>query len=255
MKKFLLTIGVLSSSLLFSQNLITNSSLEEWSSSCYLGNCRYYPKNWTGNAVQSSNTPKEGTYSAELGYGKNIKFELRQGIEAGQKYILSYYVYSVGADRKAVHRFRWQDSGRLPLTTSGEDYDYTHTAANLGQWEKVEKEFVAPADAAGFYINLNTSGSGSGVIRLDDFKFYKQGSLGTQEWSSQKEVQLHTQGKELQVFTTKPVTIKIYGTGGQLYFTKTVSSNDRITLSALPHGVYLVLVETDKGAFSKKIRL
>ncbi len=253
MKKFLLTIGVLSSSLLFSQNLITNSSLEQWSSSCYLGNCRYYPKDWKGNAIQSSNTPKEGTYSAELGYGKNIEFELRQGIEAGQKYILSYYVYSVGADRQAVHRFRWRDAYRATLTTNGDDY--THSTTNFGQWEKVEKEFIAPENAAGFYISLNTSGSGSEVIRLDDFKFYKQGSLATQEWSSQKEVQLHTQGKELQVFTTKPVTIKIYGTGGQLYVTKTVSSNDRITLSALPHGVYLVLVETDKGAFSKKIRL
>ncbi|MSN89733.1 T9SS type A sorting domain-containing protein [Riemerella anatipestifer] len=253
MKKFLLTIGVLSSSLLFSQNLITNSSLEQWSSSCYLGNCGYYPKGWKGNAIQSSNTPKEGTYSAELGYGKNIEFELKQGIEAGQKYILSYYVYSAGADRKAVHRFRWQDSGRSALTTN--EGDYTHSTTNFGQWEKVEKEFIAPENAAGFYINLNTLGSGSEVIRLDDFKFYKQGSLATQEWSSQKEVQLHTQGKELQVFTTKPVTIKIYGTGGQLYVTKTVSSNDRIALSALPHGVYLVLVETDRGAFSKKIRL
>ncbi|MCE3023268.1 T9SS type A sorting domain-containing protein [Riemerella anatipestifer] len=253
MKKFLLTIGVLSSSLLFSQNLITNSSLEQWSSSCYLGNCRYYPKDWKGNAKQSAENPKEGTYSAELGSGRNIEFELRQGIEAGQKYILSYYVYSVGADRQAVHRFRWRDSGRSTLTTNGGDY--THSTTNFGQWEKVEKGFVAPADAVGFYITLNTSGSGSEVIRLDDFKFYKQGSLGTQEWSSQKEVQLHTQGKELQVFTTNPVTIKVYGVGGQLYVTKTVNSNDRITLSALPHGIYLVLVETDKGAFSKKIRL
>ncbi len=178
---------------------------------------------------------------------------MRQGIEAGQKYILSYYVYSVGAGRQAVHRFRWRDAGRATLTANRDDY--THSATNFGQWEKVEKEFIAPENAAGFYISLSTSGSGSEVIRLDDFKFYKQGSLATQEWSSQKEVQLHTQGKELQVFTTKPVTIKIYGTGGQLYVTKTVSSNDRITLSALPHGVYLVLVETDKGAFSKKIRL
>ncbi|MEJ8604800.1 T9SS type A sorting domain-containing protein [Riemerella anatipestifer] len=252
MKKILLTVGMLSSTLLFSQNLITNSGLEEWQESCWMG-CTYFPKTWKGNAKQSAENPKEGTYSAELGSGRNIEFELRQGIEAGQKYILSYYVYSTGAERQLVHRFRWRDANRTTIATNGDDY--THSVTTFGQWEKVEKEFVAPENAAGFYINVNTSGSGSSILRVDDFKFYKVGNMSVQDLDTQKDISVYVHKKVLNVITNKKLTLKVLNLNGQVLNEKTLISSDNINLNALPHGIYLVLVETDKGVLSKKIRL
>lgn len=50
----------------------------------------------------------------------------------------------------------------------------------------------------------------------------------------------------------KNIKVSIYDFSGNLLFTKQLSGNEYINVSALPHGIYMIKVTTDKGIITKK---
>lgn len=251
MKKLLFTLGTLLPLPIFSQNLIQNPGVEEWEESC-LFSCKYYPKFWKGNAIKSDQTPQEGQYSVELSKGKYIIYRTTTGVEAGKEYTLSYYIYDNSASKSLAHDFTWLNSNGESLSENKNQY--THST-NEGQWTEVKKIITAPENASGFYLNLKISGDNdSGMVRVDNFSLAPVQSMAVHEVSG-KDIALYVENKTLHLTTTHKTTLKIINLTGQTLKYQIVNGTEKIDLSTLPKGIYLITLENQNGLYSKKIRL
>ncbi|WKS95683.1 T9SS type A sorting domain-containing protein [Riemerella columbina] len=255
MKKLLLVPSLLMALPLFSQNLITNPSLEEWNSDWYLGQQSFYPTTWgKADAIQSSDNPQDGSYCAELKLGKSLRFKSKTGIQGNQKYILSFYIHDTNPDRNIVYRLTWLDSSGYSLTS-----DTDVMERNQDGWIKIEREMTAPHNAVGFTLNINTNGGSSandinGSMKVDLFSFEKKGNMGVREISA-KEALMVVQNKVLHLTTAQKSTLKIINLNGQTLKTQTVNGTEKIDLNTLPKGMYIITLENQKGFYSKKITL
>lgn len=252
MKKLLLIPSFLMALPLFSQNIITNPSLEEWTEEYYFGKWEYYPTTWMKtDAIQSSDNPKDGNYCAELKTGKYIRFRNLSGIEANATYVLTFYIHDTNPNRNIRSRLTWLNNSGISLNSE----DNVHEQNQAG-WIKIEKEITAPNDAVGFNLNINTDGDinadVSNSMKVDLFSFEKKENMGTHEISA-KEAKIFVQHKVLHITTTQKSTLKIINLNGQTLKTETVSGNTEVNVGALPKGVYVVVLESAKGIFSKKV--
>ncbi|SDD86769.1 T9SS type A sorting domain-containing protein [Riemerella columbipharyngis] len=258
MKKLLLASSVLFSTLVFSQqNLIDNGGLEEWEDINYAP--YEQPVNWKAggsNAEKSGSNPQEGEFCVAFPPSSNSSSFIRYlknnaGVVPGQKYILSYYVYDNSEGRSIAHNFDWRKSSGESITTGKDNYT---NADNSDSWVKVTRELTAPDEAAGFGITVRAGGTGSDVLKIDNFSLVKESDMGTTEVADKKP-NFYVANKVLHIFPKEKMTVKVVNFNGQILQSKTVNTETVLDLNTLSKGIYIVVFETDNGLFADKISL
>lgn len=243
------------------QNLIQNSSFEDWS------NPTERPSKWDGtnkDFTRSTNPVKSGNYAAGLtsktnAKGGNVTVSATATdvkVEAGKTYTFSGWYLDNVPNASFKYWGQWRtDSERI----NGENS--LQTSANLeegAEWKQFTVDAIAPATATIARLSLrvfNQDGKVGGTVFFDDISFVGKSSLSTEdikEFDSQVKMNTIVTDR-LHLILPQKSTVNIYSMDGKLISSNRVSNNETINTSYLSPGYYLVTINNGISKINRKI--
>lgn len=252
MKIKLLFICVLSTFNLFAQtNLVPNGGFETWTNSTNLSN-------WSTENNVSQNTQyfSEGVSSVQLTIANSStrpKILAQVPMSAGTTYTVKYKYKYLSSNYGGTHPIS------LNIEKAGSaSYLSSNSFALNNDWTQKETTFTPDQNISyDFSISVTTFDGEGFDILIDDVQVYVEGSLGLEDSAFDKTI-LYPNPTKDQVNITNIALEKItvYNTLGQLVKSFTFNSNNtnnKISLSGLPQGVYYLYLINKETASVKKV--
>ena len=239
---------LLCSTFCFSQNVVTEGSLENWTANS--------PDGWTvidSGITLAENTSifAEGAKSAQVtvttGSQSSTDFRTTANVVNGVTYDVSFQVYQLSTDNDA----------RARVFVDGNYGSYSNPATT-DEWQTVTTTYTATADetievGARFY---DVSGfDGSTVMYVDGFSMIDQ-TLSTNDIVVSKfsiyPNPTSTGFINIKGNNSNTMFIQVFDVLGKRVLNQSVS-NERLNVSTLKTGVYIMKISQDNNTATKKL--
>ncbi|CAD0002966.1 T9SS type A sorting domain-containing protein [Flavobacterium chungangense] len=252
MKTKLLLVCVLCTFNLFAQtNLVPNGGFETWTNSTTLSN-------WSteNNVSQNTQYYSEGTKSAKLTIANSStrpKILAQVPMLAGTTYTVKYKYKYLSSNYNGLHPIS------LKMEKAGSaSYLSSNSFASNNDWTQKETTFTPDQNISyDLSISVTTFDSEGFDVLIDDVQVYVEGSLGLEDSVFDKAA-LYPNPTKDQVNITNIALEKatVYNVSGQLVKSFTLNpdnTNNTISLSGLPSGIYFVYLTNKNAATVKKV--
>lgn len=252
MKRIFTVLGIASSILSFSQNLVQNPGFENGISNWTAGTGSGYtlPTVETDAPYQGVNYAKY-VASGTTGFYQNIS------INPNTQYTVSFWYKSSGGGNGARLWSCFLDSSAAPVyLTNDASTDPLRNnngyLAKVSVWTQKTVTFTSPASAVQFQLQVRAYNNSTSSF--DELSLVQNGSLSTIDFSKSKfSLVKNTLVKSEINFAKNSNDVKIYNMFGQVVKSLSVKENQTLDISDLTKGNYIVTGTVNNIPVSQKI--
>lgn len=255
MRKIYSLVVVIATLSVSAQNLVKNSSFEEWKDNGKLVDW-YTPK----EIAQETAKVNSGNYSVAVkSPEKNAASLGAKDIEvvAGKTYVYSGWYLQETDNTSVKYWGQWRTESALIDNKDLQSPQYISGASS--EWKQFRVEAVAPegSEKARLSFRVYTAkGKNEGsLVYVDDIMFCEKESLSVVDVAIfDKQVKMNTLVNDVLVLQLpSKSTVNIYSVDGKLLSSNRVSNGGSVDFRSFGAGTYLVTVEDGQNKISRKV--